>query len=546
MMVDDLGIGDVGCYGNSTIRTPNIDGLAADGVKLTQHLAAAPLCTPSRTAFMTGRYALRAGLGSTGRVQVILFLAGSGGLPPNETTFAKLLQKQGYATGIVGKWHLGVNCESRNDHCHHPNTHGFDFFYGLPFTHFSDCKPGAGKGVLVDVQETLQQTSALLALAFLSLLAVRVTGLLPLRRTLLVFLAALALLSFVVWFVPFELLRTWNCIIMRNGEVLEQPIELETLNARLMREAQGFVERHRDRPFLLFLSLAHVHTPLFVSEGFAGKSEHGPYGDNVEEADWMIGRMVETIERLGLSEKTLMYFTSDHGGHIEEGPKGGWNGIYRGGKAMGGWEGGIRVPGIFRWPGRLTPGREVAEPTSLMDVFPTVVKLAGGALPEDRILDGHDLMPLLEARTNRSEHEFMFHYCGMYLNAVRWHPNDSESIFKVHFFTPNFSPAGAVGCYHTHVCLCHGEFVTYHRPPLVFDLSRDPSESRPLAPDTEPLFSEVLERVERAVTEHRRSLTPVEKQLSWEKVLWKPWLQPCCGTFPFCSCHEHTDTEDTQ
>ncbi|KAF4108666.1 arylsulfatase D [Onychostoma macrolepis] len=546
MMVDDLGIGDVGCYGNHTIRTPNIDRLAADGVKLTQHLAAAPLCTPSRTAFMTGRYALRAGLGSTGRVQVILFLAGSGGLLPNETTFAKLLQKQGYATGIVGKWHLGVNCESRNDHCHHPNNHGFDFFYGLPFTLFSDCKPGAGKGVLVDVQETLRQTFMLLTLGFLSLLAVRAAGLLRISRKLLLFLAALSLLSFAVWFVPFELLRTWNCIIMRNGEVLEQPMKLETLNARLMSEAQRFVERHRDRPFLLFLSLAHVHTPLFESKGFAGKSKHGLYGDNVEEADWMIGRMVETIERHGLSEKTLMYFTSDHGGHIEEGPKGGWNGIYRGGKAMGGWEGGIRVPGIFRWPGRLTPGREVAEPTSLMDVFPTVVKLAGGALPEDRILDGRDLMPLLEARTNRSEHEFMFHYCGMYLNAVRWHPADSESIFKVHFFTPNFSPAGAVGCYDINICLCHGAFVTYHRPPLVFDLSRDPSESRPLAPDTEPRFSEVLERVERAVTEHRRTLEPVEKQLSWEKVLWKPWLQPCCGIFPFCSCEEDTDTEDTQ
>ncbi|RXN17417.1 arylsulfatase D-like protein [Labeo rohita] len=542
MMVDDLGIGDVGCYGNHTIRTPNIDRLAADGVKLTQHLAAAPLCTPSRTAFMTGRYALRAGLGSTGRVQVILFLAGSGGLPPNETTFAKLLQKQGYTTGIVGKWHLGVNCESRNDHCHHPNNHGFDFFYGLPFTLFKDCKPGAGKGVLVDVQEMLWQTSALLALAILTLLAVRAAGLLRISWTLMAFLAVLSLLSFMVWFVIFELLQTWNCIIMRNSEVVEQPMKLETLNARLMREAEQFVERHRDGPFLLFLSLAHVHTPLFVSEGFAGTSKHGLYGDNVEEADWMVGRMVETIERLGLSEKTLMYFTSDHGGHIEDGPNGGWNGIYRGGKAMGGWEGGIRVPGIFRWPGRLIPGKEVEEPTSLMDVFPTVVKLAGGALPENRILDGHDLMPLLEGKTNRSEHEFMFHYCGIYLNAVRWHPPHSDSVFKVHFFTPNFSPAGAVGCYDINICLCYRDYVTYHSPPLVFDLSRDPSESRPLSPDTEPRFAEVLERVERAVTEHRRTLTPVEKQLTWANVLWKPWLQPCCGTFPFCSCEETNRT----
>ncbi|KAJ8252874.1 hypothetical protein GJAV_G00206530 [Gymnothorax javanicus] len=148
MMVDDLGIGDVGCYGNDTIRTPNIDRLAKEGVKLTQHIAAAPLCTPSRAAFLTGRYALRSGLGKNGRVQVILFLGASGGLPQSEITFAKLLQKQGYSTGIVGKWHLGVSCENRNDHCHHPNQHGFDYYYGIPFTNVDDCKPGEGSAIL--------------------------------------------------------------------------------------------------------------------------------------------------------------------------------------------------------------------------------------------------------------------------------------------------------------------------------------------------------------------------------------------------------------
>ncbi|KAL0185093.1 hypothetical protein M9458_020789, partial [Cirrhinus mrigala] len=112
----------------------------------------------------------------------------------------------------------------------------------------------------------------------------------------------------------------------------------------------------------------------------------------------------------------------------------------------------------------------------------------------------------------------------------------------VHFFTPNFSPAGAVGCYDINICMCHGDYVTYHSPPLLFDLSRDPSESRPLSPETEPRFAEALERVRRAVTEHRRTLTPVEKQLTWANILWKPWLQPCCGTFPFCSCEETNRT----
>ncbi|MGH0174700.1 UNVERIFIED_CONTAM: hypothetical protein FKN15_068986 [Acipenser sinensis] len=216
--------------------------------------------------------------------------------------------------------------------------------------------------------------------------------------------------------------------------------------------------------------------------------------------------------------------------------------IRSGGKGMGGWEGGIRVPGIFRWPGTLSPGSVIDEPTSLMDVFPTLVNLAGGELPKDRIIDGHDLMPLMEDKVLRSEHEFMFHYCGIYLNAVRWHPQNSDAIYKAHFFTPNFSPEGAGGCYTIHICRCDEGFVTPHNPPLLFDLSKDPSESTPLVPDEEPLFFEIMQRIQGAVKEHNETLTQVPHQLSWSNILWKPWLQPCCGTFPFCSCIEKNTT----
>ncbi|XP_028993479.1 arylsulfatase H [Betta splendens] len=555
MMVDDLGIGDIGCYGNATIRTPNIDRLASEGVKLTQHIAAAPLCTPSRAAFMTGRYAVRSGMGSAGRVQVLLFLGGSGGLPPGETTFAKRLQQQGYSTGLVGKWHLGVNCERRGDHCHHPNHHGFGYFYGLPFTLFNDCVPGEGSDILTDLQHTLRIMTAMLGVALFTLVLVRVWGLFEASLWLLVLLLALTVLAAAVWYVPFKLLPIWNCIIMRNKEVIEQPMRVDTLPQRLLGEAQRFVKRNVDRPFLLFFSLAHIHTPLFETPAFAGKSRHGRYGDNLEEVDFIIGKMTETVDSLGLANNTLIYFTSDHGGHLEDsnshiGQKGGWNSIYRGGKAMGGWEGGIRVPGIFRWPGRLTAGRVVDEPTSLMDLYPTLKHLAKDTQP-DRHLDGYNLMPLLEGKAARSQHEFMFHYCGVYLNAVRWHPPGSDSVYKLHFFTPNFFPPGAGGCYDTKVCLCHGDHVTRHSPPLLYDLRRDPSESRPLTPDTEPRYAEILEQAANAVEQHEGTLSPtrasqdrgaeahgVESQMTWEKVLWKPWLQPCCGTFPFCGCKE--------
>ncbi|XP_066562060.1 arylsulfatase H isoform X2 [Amia ocellicauda] len=543
MMVDDLGIGDVGCYGNDTIRTPNVDRLAQEGVQLTQHIAAAPLCTPSRAAFLTGRYAIRSGLSSTGRVQVLLWNGGAGGLPPNETTFAKILQRQGYTTGLVGKWHLGVNCESRTDHCHHPNNHGFNYFYGLPFTLFNDCRAGEGRDVLVDLQDKLWGASLALSLAVLTLVGARLTGLLATGWRVIGSLATLCILGFAAWLMPFHLIRTWNCIVMRDGDVVEQPMDMETLGPRLLHEAEDFIERNQQRPFLLFFSLAHVHSPLFISKDFVGKSKHGLYGDNVEEMDWMIGRILNVVEKLDLSRKTLMYFTSDHGGHLEDrgawGPRGGWNGIYRGGKAMGGWEGGIRVPGILRWPGRLPAGALIDEPTSLMDIYPTLVKLAGGELPGDRVIDGRDLMPLIEGKVRRSEHEFLFHYCGAYLNAVRWRPRDSDAIYKAHFFTPNFYPEGAIGCYNLRICMCHEGYVTPHDPPLLFNLAEDPSESTPLSPDREPRFSEVLRRVRDAVAAHERTLTPVPHQLSWSQILWRPSLQPCCGgPFPFCSCAE--------
>ncbi|XP_039673967.1 arylsulfatase D isoform X3 [Perca fluviatilis] len=531
MMVDDLGIGDVGCYGNDTIRTPNIDRLASEGVKLTQHIAAAPLCTPSRAAFMTGRYALRSGLGSTGRVQVLLFLGGSGGLPPSETTFAKRLQQHGYTTSLVVSGSLSL-------------------FLALQ-----------GSDILADLQHALRNLTMLLVVGLFTLVkvCVHVCGLFEVSLWLFVALFFLSILATAVWCMPFKLLPTWNCIIMRNQEVTEQPMTVETLPQRLLGEAQSFIKRNVDNPFLLFFSLAHVHTPLFKTPAFAGKSRHGRYGDNLEEVDWMIGKITETVDSLGLANNTLMYFTSDHGGHLEDadsiiGQKGGWNGIYKGGKAMGGWEGGIRVPGIFRWPGRLAAGRVVDEPTSLMDLYPTLKYLAKDTQP-DRQSDGYNLMPLLEGKVDRSEHEFMFHYCGIYLNAVRWHPPGSDSLFKVHFFTPNFSPPGAGGCYDTKVCLCHGDHVTHHSPPLLYDLFHDPSESRPLTPDTEPRYAEILEQTAKAVERHRNTLTnkqasddthshpnadvpSVQSQMTWDKILWRPRLQPCCGTFPFCGCKE--------
>ncbi|XP_048348294.1 arylsulfatase D-like isoform X3 [Sphaerodactylus townsendi] len=544
MLADDLGIGDLGCYGNNTIRTPNIDRLAKEGVKLTQHIAAASLCTPSRAAFLTGRYPIRSGMASSNSYRALQWNAGSGGLPNNETTFARLLQQQGYTTGLIGKWHQGVNCDYGNDYCHHPLNHGFDYFYGMPFTLLNNCQDNKPPELDAAFQAKLWFYTQLIGLAVFSVLTGKITGLISVPWKVILCFSLFGFLFFASWYSSYGFVKHWNCIMMRNFSITEQPMKLERTTSIMLQEALSFIQQNKQGPFLLFVSFLHVHTPLFTTKRFLGKSKHGLYGDNVEEMDWVVGQILDAIDKQGLKNSTFTYFASDHGGHLEAQDGtiqlGGWNGIYKGGKGMGGWEGGVRVPGILRWPGMLPANSVVDEPTSLMDIYPTVAYLAGGALPQDRIIDGRDLLPLLQHSVRHSDHEFMFHYCGSYLHAVRWHQKDSGALWKAHYVTPIFSSETSGACYGRGICPCFGEGVTHHDPPLLFDLSQDPSEAMPLSPDTAPLFHAVLKRIDEAVEEHQKTLTPVPQQLSIHNVMWKPWLQPCCGTFPFCWC----DKED--
>ncbi|XP_016075267.1 PREDICTED: arylsulfatase H isoform X1 [Miniopterus natalensis] len=545
LMADDLGLGDLCCYGNNTVSTPNIDRLAREGVLLTQHLAAASVCTPSRAAFLTGRYAIRSGMASAFNLnRALAWLGGSGGLPTNETTFARLLQHQGYRTGLVGKWHQGLSCASRDDHCYHPLNHGFDYFYGMPFGLLSDCRASETPELHRWVRIKLGISTAAIGLLPLLPLIPRFTRWFPVPWGIIVTFGLLAFVFFVGWFSSYGFVRRWNCILMRNHEIVQQPMREDRVSALMLKEALSFIDRYKRGPFLLFVSFLHVHTPLITKENFVGRSKYGRYGDNVEEMDWMVGKILEALDQECLTNQTLVYFTSDNGGNLEAQARGehlgGWNGVYKGGKGMGGWEGGIRVPGIFRWPTVLEAGKVIDEPTSLMDIYPTLSYVGGGILPQNRVIDGKNLMPLLEGRVRHSDHEFLFHYCGVYLHAVRWHQKDCATVWKVHYVSPKFSPKGAGACYGSEICSCTGD-VTYHDPPLLFDISRDPSESRPLSPNNEALFDSVVMKIEAAVKEHRRTLTPAPQQLSVFNTIWKPWLQPCCGNFPLCGCDKEDD-----
>uniref|UniRef100_A0A2K5XHC4 Arylsulfatase family member H n=1 Tax=Mandrillus leucophaeus TaxID=9568 RepID=A0A2K5XHC4_MANLE len=490
LMADDLGVGDLCCYGNNSVSTPNIDRLANEGVRLTQHLAAASMCTPSRAAFLTGRYPIRSGMVSPYNLnRALTWLGGSGGLPTNETTFAKLLQHRGYRTGLIGKWHLGLSCASRNDHCYHPLNHGFHYFYGVPFGLLSDCQAFKTPELHRWLRIKLWISTVAIALVPFLLLIPKFARWFSVPWKVIFVFALLAFLFFTSWYSSYGFTRRWNCILMRNHEIIQQPMKEEKVASLMLKEALAFIERVKREPFLLFFSFLHVHTPLISKEKFVGHSKYGRYGDNVEEMDWMVGKILDALDRECLANNTLVYFTSDNGGHLEplDGAVqlGGWNGIYK-------------------------------------------------------VIDGRNLMPLLEGRASHSDHEFLFHYCGVYLHTVRWHQKDCATVWKAHYVTPKFYPEGTGACYGSGICSCSGD-VTYHDPPLLFDISRDPSEAFPLNPDNEPLFDSVIKKMEAAIKEHRRTLTPVPQQFSVFNTIWKPWLQPCCGTFPFCGCDKEDD-----
>lgn len=197
---------------------------------------------------------------------------------------------------------------------------------------------------------------------------------------------------------------------------------------------------------------------------------------------------------------------------------------------MGGWEGGIRVPTAISWPGRIPAGHRVDASTSQLDMLPTLLHLAGVESPKDRVIDGSSLLPLLRNDTLSSPHEFLFHYCGINLHAVRYIPRDGSGVWKVHYHSSDETKC-------PYVCHCYGQYVLHHDPPLVFHLDSDPSESRPLTPESDPRVAAVLSAADAAVLGHKASLGDVPVQFDFINTFWLPWLQPCCN-FPRCFCRE--------
>nr|MBA3480652.1 sulfatase [Pirellulales bacterium] len=419
----------LGCFGAVDMSTPELDRMAREGMRLTNFHMAAPTCTASRAALMTGCYPVRVGMGDviapradgTLSPSRVLWPNSPFGLSPDEVTLPEVLQKAGYATGMVGKWHLG------DPPTFNPVRHGFDEFFGVFFSN--------------DME-------------------------------------------------PYD--------YYRNDEKLEEPIDRDQQTKRYTEEAVDFIRRSKDKPFFLYLAHTMPHIPLAASPEFRGKSKRGLYGDAVSEVDWSVGQLMATLRELGLDKNTLVLFSSDNGGWLLRGEQGGLNTPLRGGKG-GTYEGGMCVPCIARHPGAIPAGSTCDELTAAMDLLPTFAAMAGGDIPADRIIDGHDIAPLLKVEPGaRSPWQHYFYYFGNELHAVRsgkWKLRAKNILKNENIYNQQWRET-AIG---------ESEI-----PPALYDLSRDAAEQKSVLGDHPKIVARLRGYMDNARQDLGDSLTGVE------------------------------------
>ena len=364
---DNLGYGDIEPFGSKVHRTPHLNRMAKEGRKFTHFCVTAGVCTPSRASIMTGCYAQRVQMHLNPRDQHVLRPISPYGLHPDEITLAEVLKEQGYATTIIGKWHLGDQPEFL------PTRQGFDSFFGIPYS--DDMTEATGKRI-----------------------GSRMDG------------------------------SKWPPLpLMENEKVIEAPADRDMLTKRYTERALRFIEQNKKNPFFLYFPQAMPGSTVkpFASPKFKGKSKNGPWGDSVEELDWSTGQILDKLVELGIDERTLVIWTSDNGAPMArdmDSPSRGTNKPLFG-RGYTTAEGAFRVPTIMWWPGKVPAGTTCAELSTTMDLLPTFAQLAGGKAPQDRKIDGHDVRPLIlgepEAKT---PYDVFYYYQRDHLQAIRSGP----------------------------------------------------------------------------------------------------------------------------
>lgn len=359
ILIDDLGYGDIGPFGEKRWQTPGLDKMARQGRRFTDFLVSSAVCSASRAALLTGccheRVGIRGALGPNARI----------GLNPSETTLAELCRTRGYATACFGKWHLGNRPEFL------PLNHGFDEYYGLPYS--NDMWPFHPDHVDLPPEAAARK-------------------------------------------------KGYPDLPIIDGDTIADPQvtaeDQKMLTAGYTRRSVEFIERNARKPFFLYLAHSMVHVPLFVSPEFEGRSGQGLYADAVMEIDWSVGQILETLERNSISDNTLVIFLSDNGPWLSYGNHAGTAGPLREGKGTM-FEGGCRIPAIMQWPAKIPAGTSCSELASTIDLLPTIAACIGAELP-DKPIDGKNILPLMTGEKDAiSPHEALCCYYDGELRAIR-------------------------------------------------------------------------------------------------------------------------------
>ncbi|MBI1375571.1 MAG: sulfatase-like hydrolase/transferase [Phycisphaera sp.] len=428
IFADDLGYGDLGCYGSELIRTPRIDRMAKEGMRFTNFYAQ-PICGPSRTAIMTGCYPLR--VAERHNIKQIHPIVHS-----KEITIAEVLKQKNYATACFGKWDLAKHSQTDFYPELMPNHQGFDYFYGTPTSND----------------------------AFANL--------------------------------------------YRNEELIEPKTNLSTITKRYTDEAIGFIEKHRDEPFFVYLPHSMPHVRLAASDDFRGKSKRGLYGDVVEELDFNVGRLLDALERMKLVDNTYVIFTSDNGpwliknkdhrDGIEDIDHGGSAGPLRSGKVST-WDGGERVPCIVWAPGRVPAGTTCENVAATIDMLPTFAAMAGASPPTDRVIDGVDIRPLFAGEFDKADPERVFYFYMLnHLRGVR------VGQWKLHAAMPEHPKW--LGPFAVNKHIAPEDDIGFAKPAL-FDLASDIGETRDVAaehPDVVKKLSALLDAAREDIGDYDR------------------------------------------
>ena len=401
VLADNLGWGELGCYGGGALRgapTPRIDALAQQGMRF-QNFNVESDCVPTRSALMTGRHPIR-----TGAVQSV-----PAGLPqgihPWERTLPQILKEAGYATGMFGKWHLGDR-DGR-----FPHQRGFDEWYGIPRTTNESMFTSAHgfDPTVVDVPYVMEGFAGQ-----------------PARDV-----------------APYDLAKRR----LIDSELTDKSIDF------MRRQASSKL------PFFAYVPLTHLHFPTLPHPDFAGRSAVGDFADSMIEMDHRVGQIIDAVDALGIADETLFIFASDNGPEFRKpwrGTAGPWTGTYH--TAM---EGGLRVPLIVRWPGRVAAGQVTDETIHVTDLFSTVIRAAGGEAPADRPIDGVDQLDWWTGKTDKSAREGFLFYIKSELRAVKWRHWKLHMIFEKE---PN-------------------EGTRHLETPWLFNIKRDPKEETDVAMD---------------------------------------------------------------